>query len=142
MRPSRKFNAPKGDDAACDDELREKQQMRAQRLQALAEETFDEDAFAKRKSDFASKLLDDEYVLLIFFFFCLIFLFELALNQHKNSLCYKILNIDQSNRKSRTNKSNSKKKKLNVWDNKNVKKPNKHVKKLVKTSWRKICLFL
>lgn len=62
MRPSRKFTAPKGDDGACDDELREKQVMRAQRLQALAEETFDEDAFARRKSDFASKLLDDEYV--------------------------------------------------------------------------------
>lgn len=59
MRPSRKFSAPKGDDEACDDELREKQNARAARLQALAEETFDEDAFAKRKSDFASKLAED-----------------------------------------------------------------------------------
>lgn len=62
MRPSRKFSAPKGDDEACDDELREKQALRAQRLQALAEETFDEDAFAKRKSEFAANLLNDEYV--------------------------------------------------------------------------------
>lgn len=66
LRPSRKFTQPKSDDGSEIDELKEKQAARAQRLQALAEETFDEDAFAKRKSDFASKL-NDEYVFHILF---------------------------------------------------------------------------
>lgn len=62
MRPSRKFSQAKANDDADIDELKEKQAARAQRLAALAEETFDEDAFVKRKSDFASKLKSDEYV--------------------------------------------------------------------------------
>lgn len=61
MRPSRKFSQPKGNDDSLDDELREKQALRAQRLAALAEETFDADEWAKRKSEFASQL-QDEYV--------------------------------------------------------------------------------
>lgn len=61
LRPSRKFTSPKADDGSEAAEMKEKQAARAQRLQALAEETFDEDAWSKRKSDFASKL-NDEYV--------------------------------------------------------------------------------
>lgn len=60
LRPSRKFSQPKGEDESLNDELKEKQAKRAQRLQALAEETFDGDAWTQRKNEFASKLLDEE----------------------------------------------------------------------------------
>lgn len=63
MRPSRKFSQAKANDDAEYDEMKEKQAARKERLAALAEETFDDDAFARRKSDFASKLINDEYVL-------------------------------------------------------------------------------
>lgn len=63
MRPSRKFSQAKANDDAEYDEMKEKQAARKERLAALAEETFDGDAFARRKSDFASKLINDEYVL-------------------------------------------------------------------------------
>lgn len=60
MRPSRKFSQPKGNDEAEYDAMKEKQAARAQRLAALAEETFNDDEWTKRKSDLASKIADDE----------------------------------------------------------------------------------
>lgn len=42
------------------DELKEKQAARAQRLLALAEQTYDESQWTDRKKDFAAKLAKDE----------------------------------------------------------------------------------
>lgn len=60
LRPSRKFSQAKGSDESEYDELKEKQAARAQRLAALAEETLNDEEWTKRKTDFASKILDDE----------------------------------------------------------------------------------
>lgn len=65
MRPSRKFSQPKPIDESANDELKDKQAMRAQRLQALAEE-IDPIEWEKKK---ASKISDDKYVAASFFFF-------------------------------------------------------------------------
>lgn len=64
MRPSRKFSQPKNDDS-CDDDMKDKKAKRAERLQALAEETFDSNFWVNRKTDFAAKLVNDEYVPII-----------------------------------------------------------------------------
>lgn len=60
MRPSRKFSAPRSDEDSMNDELKEKQAARAQRLLALAEQTYDESEWVDRKKDFAAKLSKDE----------------------------------------------------------------------------------
>lgn len=77
-RPSRKFAQPKANDESLDDELKDKQAKRAQRLQALAEETFDANFWVNRKNEFANDLLKDEYVDLIHEFDLLSYLIELS----------------------------------------------------------------
>lgn len=60
LRPSRKFSVPKGDDETLNEEMKEKQAARAQRLLALAEKTYDDTQWVDRKKDFAAKLAADE----------------------------------------------------------------------------------
>lgn len=59
MRPSRKFSQPKGSDEEEYDAMKDKQAARQARLAALAEETFNDEEWTKRKSDLASKVADD-----------------------------------------------------------------------------------
>lgn len=106
MRPSRKFSQLKAEDEAANDEMKDKQAKRAQRLQALAEETFDDDAWSKRKSDFASKLHDDEYVLFIKNHIYNLYLIGFSILQSLEN------NADQSKAKNQKNKSKLRKKKL------------------------------
>lgn len=56
MRPSRKFSTPESSDDIMNVDMKEKQAKRAQRLQALADQTFDENEWKNKKNEFASKL--------------------------------------------------------------------------------------
>lgn len=50
FRPSRKFQAPKSHDEAAESELKDKKAARAERLNALTEESLDEIALEKKKA--------------------------------------------------------------------------------------------
>lgn len=67
FRPSRKFSQPKPLEEEADAELREKKTARADRLNALAEETVDEIALEKKKAQRleAARQLEEKYLLLI-----------------------------------------------------------------------------
>lgn len=59
MRPSRKFSQHKGEDESEYDAMKDKQAARAQRLAAMVEETSNDNEWTKRKTDLASKILDE-----------------------------------------------------------------------------------
>lgn len=66
-RPSRKFSQPKPLEDQVDADFREKKAARADRLNALAEETVDEIALEKKKAQRleAARQLEEKYLLLM-----------------------------------------------------------------------------
>lgn len=109
-RPSRKFTQPKSVDDSFDDELKDKKAKRAERLQALAEETFDSNFWVNRKTDLAANLANDEYVELIRLSNCFYWIRNLLL-YFKLGQVMKLLRPENKNKKRRKMKRNVSKKK-------------------------------